>query len=343
MPRCLFIIHASTVANYLEMTGHHHHDPPLWGHLDQGRSRGTQLIVQDQSSADMLFRLRTAFNLKTCPVFSWKDSIPGCSSRCSDSHSCHTVVAGNQSQSQKKLTTRSVRCIWRSASESGFTPGTSRCILHIRPALPPLRHYHLPQVAVWWWGPVALRTGFLPTHPHWNHRRPCAASQARRRCKSQGIISYFHTIKMFRQIFRVKVLTKLSSPVFWSSLGSSQLIQQLLMSIVHRQHTVVVGSHWNIGSAKRGSKSKIMQQRTEPSNGAAVLLSELQSSLWEDDLCVGGERRSKSSRHTLLHCLSRGPGVPRQLQLQQVHVQFVIILNDARQRKKIGQFYIFSF
>lgn len=92
MLRYCFIFHTSD---------HHHLDPPLEGHLEQGRSKGARLLVQAQSSAGKSFGLRTALNVQTCSVFSWEDSIPGCSSSCSGSHSCRTVVAGDQSQ--KKL------------------------------------------------------------------------------------------------------------------------------------------------------------------------------------------------------------------------------------------------
>lgn len=36
-------------------------------------------------------------------LFSWEGSSPGCSSRCSGSRSCRTVVAGNQSLTRIKV------------------------------------------------------------------------------------------------------------------------------------------------------------------------------------------------------------------------------------------------
>lgn len=162
--------------------------------------------------------------------------------------------------------------------------------------------------------------------------------------KSRRCLLFLHNQNISAH-FLCKVLTKWSSPILCSPLGSTQLIQQPLMSLIHRKHTAVDRSKRKPEGLDQGLHNSIWRTsvQTRPLDGAAVLLGELQSSLGEDDLCVGSERRGERSRHTLLHCFSRGPGVPGELQLQQVHVQFVIILGDARPRKKMGQFYIFSF
>lgn len=212
--------------------------PPRWGHLEEGRSSGKQLAVQVQSSAHRLFWLKTALNVKAWPFFSWEDSIPGCSSRCSGSHSCRTVVAANQSQSQKKKNQKKCRAlltvcikIWAHTWYQLLYPAYPACAA----ASPP------PTTG----GGVVMGTcGTVDwVSADASTLEPsstlCSFSGSSSLQKSRRCLSFVHNQNISANFFLCKVLGKWSSPILCSPLGSTQLVQQPLMSLIHRNHTAV--------------------------------------------------------------------------------------------------------
>lgn len=127
-------------------------------------------------------------------------------------------------------------------------------------------------------------------------------------------------------------------PVLCFPLGSAQLLQQFLVLLVDGQHAAEEVE--TIRNNTQVREEALYAQETYvdlwPLYRVAVVLCELQASLWEEDLGVWGEGSGQGSRHTLLHRLGRG--VARHLQLQQVQVQLVVILRETENIKHQSYF-----
>lgn len=191
MPRCCFIFRASsTVANYWEMTEHLHH-------VIQHQIHHCEVTLRRDGAEGSSWQFKFRVQLTSClgsKVLWMSKRGPSLAGRIVSLVVVPGVLVAivailwlletnhshRKNQWEEERERSVILCFWPSASKSGLIPGTSCCTLHIQPALPPHRH-HPPQAAVWLWGPVAQRAGFLQTHPHWNCRPLCAASQGRHR------------------------------------------------------------------------------------------------------------------------------------------------------------------